>query len=786
MTDQYDPDVARAQLEPWIVRDEGEETRAFCPLCEDPGASNSPSASFNFNADRWNCLKTDGHGGTVGKLVRDLELEVPRGRIIHRNVSRPSDAQPLPSAEDVELWHKKLLDDVELVADLEDTRGWSVATLKRFQIGWNERDFRFTIPIHDAEGRLVNVKRYRPGVIPPEPKMKGVFGHNKAAIFGYDTLRQNNTILWCAGEPDRILAVQEGFPAVTQTGGEIKRFLPEWGPLFEGKTVYVCYDADDAGRAGADRTIEVLSQHALAVYRVNLPEVSRGYDITDLLMEEGPAALQSYLDTAELETAEPHTDHDPRRLEDAHIAETISNQVLRGVYCWSPGLDWMHYDVGRWKDTTPEHVGEVVRQEAMRMVAEEVQQGVDPARFRALGSLLNAGRIRAIVSLAKGILAVEPERFDRHHELLNVANGVIHLPTGELIPHSPDLFLTKITKVPYVPGAVAEEWDIALAALPAEVADWMQVRIGQAASGHPTSDDIMPVLWGGGSNGKTTILGAIQMALGDHAVTVPERVLMANPSDHPTELMTLRGARMAIIEETPEARHLNVKRLKDTVGTPAMTARLIRQNNVTWECTHSLIITTNYRPRVDETDHGTWRRLALVQFPYTYIDPESSSTNPMARSGVPGLRERLRDGLQGQHEAVLSWIVAGSKRWYDESRIIPVAPKQVRDDTMSWRGEADLIISYVTENLVFDVDRHIASVDLFGEFTEWLKGRGHHVWTDNTFSSRFGNHSTVESAHVEKRQVSASDTISRPPDAVKKLPKRYMAWVGVRFRTAED
>ena len=82
--------------------------------------------------------------------------------------------------------------------------------------------------------------------------------------------------------------------------------------------------------------------------------------------------------------------------------------------------------------------------------------------------------------------------------------------------------------------------------------------------------------------------------------------------------MTLRGARLALLEETPEARHLNVKRLKDTVGTPRMSARYIRQDTVEWDCTHSLFVSTNYRPRVDETDHGTWRRLALVTFPFVY------------------------------------------------------------------------------------------------------------------------------------------------------------------------
>ena len=101
----------------------------------------------------------------------------------------------------------------------------------------------------------------------------------------------------------------------------------------------------------------------------------------------------------------------------------------------------------------------------------------------------------------------------------------------------------------------------------------MQVRFGQAATGHMAPDDIMPVLRGGGANGKSTIVKAVHKALGDHAVIVSDRVLQGHPGDHPTELMTLRGARLALAEELPEGKHLNIKRLKDTVGTSPITAR---------------------------------------------------------------------------------------------------------------------------------------------------------------------------------------------------------------------
>ena len=59
-----------------------------------------------------------------------------------------------------------------------------------------------------------------------------------------------------------------------------------------------------------------------------------------------------------------------------------------------------------------------------------------------------------------------------------------------------------------------------------------------------------------------------------------------------------------------------------------MTARLIRHDNVTWEATHSLFLTTNYLPRIDETDHGTWRRLAMVRFPYRFGAAVDATTAP--------------------------------------------------------------------------------------------------------------------------------------------------------------
>jgi putative DNA primase/helicase len=481
-------------------------------------------------------------------------------------------------------------------------------------------------------------------------------------------------------------------------------------------------------------------------------------------------------------------DHDPDAVEDAHMAQTVADRALKGQYCWTAGTGWMGYQRGCWHATSEAAVTEAVRNFLIKLHGHAARTGANVRRLKELSSLLSASRIRSLVFLVRGILRVENAAFDRHPDLLNVGNGVVHLATGELSAHDPSLYLTKITSVPYYAGSASPDWAEALAALPEEVRPWLQLRIGQSATGHPTPDDLLCVLQGGGSNGKTTVTGTVSKVLGEHAVVVPERLLMANPSDHPTELMTLRGARFAMIEETPEARHLSVKRLKDTVGTPTMTARLIRQDNVTWETTHTLFLTTNYLPRIDETDHGTWRRLALVRFPYTFrsAGEAGEGTGVSERPGKTGLRERLRDGRQGQHEAVLAWIVAGAEQWYSGDRAMPRLPLVVITDTFAWRAQADLILGFISDRLVFDPDAHVISTELFAVFNDWIAHRGHRSWSDQTFTGRFQEHGAVASANAVKKRLKYRPGLSRASLYLSPPTGQYMAYVGVRFKTEDD
>jgi putative DNA primase/helicase len=456
----------------------------------------------------------------------------------------------------------------------------------------------------------------------------------------------------------------------------------------------------------------------------------------------------------------------------------------------------MEFDGKRWVSVPEPVVGEAVRLSIIDLYTAEAKAQVHPDRLRAISSLFSVSRIFAIVRIAKGYLFVHAEEFDAHPDLLNVNNGVVDLRDGTLAAHDPALRFTKLCPTDYIPGATHADWAKALAALPdAEVRVWLQIRLGQSITGYPTPDDVMVFLNGGGENGKTTVVDAIRQSLGcDYAVTLPDRVLLANTGDHPTELMTLWGARLAFMEELPD-QHLNIKRLKDTHGTGRMSARYCGKDNVEWDPTHSIFVTTNHLPRIDEPEHAVWRRLAMAVFPYRYRKANEPIEGPMDRRGDGGLRGRLRNPRsKRQHEAVLAWLIEGAVKWYQNNQEMPDPPAVVEAAKETWRVQVDVLLRYIAEELIPDPTHHIAGVNIYQHCAQWLAANGYTVWADQTFAARFGEHPRIQAKGITKKQVrkrAQGQTLSHRDVWVngkcqRTVPNRYWAWVGVRFRDSTD
>lgn len=307
VADKYKPETVKLAFSPFFVNDGAEddegEIRSFCPICEDPLVSKSPSASINPEKGIWNCQKGN-HGGSIKALAADLKSvrgwdirsEALKNR--HRDESYRAEvrerlnagngsvrgAKPLPTQEEIDGWTQRLLSTPQALSDFVSQRGITQDTIVKWNIGWNGQ--RYTIPVKDDNGDIINVRQYKMNAKATDNKMMNVPGHGSAAIFGQSVLKKVDTVVITEGETDCILLNQHGIPAVTHTAGA-KTFRPQWGPLFTDKVVYVCYDHDDTGRAGARKVKKTLEAFATAVYIIEVPIDVKGADVTDYLHKEG-------------------------------------------------------------------------------------------------------------------------------------------------------------------------------------------------------------------------------------------------------------------------------------------------------------------------------------------------------------------------------------------------------------------------------------------------------------------------------------------------------------------
>jgi putative DNA primase/helicase len=573
--------------------------------------------------------------------------------------------------------------------------------------------------------------------------------------------------------------------------------LGDWEDIpLKGRSVIICFDADARTNPNVLRAMTRLgnwlkSKGVKKIGYLIVPAEVRGKPVKGA--DDFFAAGGTLEELTAAATPAPPPEAGDDTFSDARLAETIADDVLTDQFIWVTGLSWMRWDGRRWATASEVDVTEEVR----GYVLEQFNEAVNLMRAGQLGnpkiidgwhSMLSAARMRSVLSLARGIVARKADDLDSDPDLLNTPGGVVDLQRGEVLPHEPSLLITRITSGSYRPGFTHPDWGKALQALPEAERSWFQARVGQGITGHPTPDGVMPVLQGAGENGKSAVTtDGVVPALGDYASMASPKLFQASKgTEHSTERAELRGKRLLIAEELTEGRSLDITALKQIQDVGTITARYVHKDNFTFQASHSLFTTTNYIPVVNETDHGTWRRLNLLCFPYTFRKPGEPLHSDNDRVGDPTLKGRIRRGAGGRHDAIVTWAIEGAMRWYANPDTALMPSTKINADTRAWRADADRILGFWDEKLIGDRDACIPTTDMLDTFNSRLRSNGHNEWSKELFGPRFAQHEQTIRHGVTRAKPRKLVGLSRPPLAFSTLSARPEVYQGVRFQTGSD
>jgi len=265
-------------------RESGKEIITHCLFngCDKDSRGNEAHLYFDVETGQYECKKCGEKGNlvTLAKHFGDGIQEIAVNPITPHNSSKSTRFD----AELVETCHLAL---PAHIRQYLNARGVSDAIIDAHKLGWGKFYGKnwITIPIKDIYGAFQFFKLRRDPNAGDEKITypKGV----EAQIYGWEMLTDaNNPLVICEGELDRLALLSKNIPAITSTHGAMT-FKQEWcEKLGKGRKIYICYDNDDAGKKGAEKTAKLLGTTGNEIFIVSLPqEVGDGGDITDYLVK---------------------------------------------------------------------------------------------------------------------------------------------------------------------------------------------------------------------------------------------------------------------------------------------------------------------------------------------------------------------------------------------------------------------------------------------------------------------------------------------------------------------
>ena len=408
---------------------------------------------------------------------------------------------------------------------------------------------------------------------------------------------------------------------------------------------------------------------------------------------------------------DPGSDHpdtelgNARRLVDELDGNARFEPASRTWFCWD-GRYWARDDEGQ-----------IVRR-AKRVVdgllaAAKVVNDPDTFKSRIAFALKSqtSARISAMIELAKSEpgVPIKFDAFDRQPHLLNVANGMIDLRTGKLLPHDRDAFATHMIDIDYDPDTscpVFEGFIADVLARDGELVEYFQRALGYAATGE-TREQCFFVLHGEGANGKSTALNAVRAVLGSYGKHTPTDTLVAKVGGASNDLARLAGTRFVTASEANADQRLADALLKQITGDEPIVARFLFKEFISFRPTFKLFLATNQLPQVNGDDPAMWRRIRTIPFTRVFAPEEQD--------------RQLADKLAAEQAGILAWIVRGAVSWYRHG--LPT-PAVVAAANAEYRSTMDSVGQFIDERCELAADAAVSAHALYGSYRHHSNDNG--------------------------------------------------------------
>ena len=310
-------------------------------------------------------------------------------------------------------------------------------------------------------------------------------------------------------------------------------------------------------------------------------------------------------------------------------------------------------------------------------------------------------------------IPINSYEFDRDDYLLNTKSGVVDLRNGKVVPYNKDLLLSKNTNI----EVSYEEPTIWLNFLHSvfkvagdeeetqNIINSLQTCLGYSLTGS-TKEQVMFLLYGNGSNGKSTLTEIIAHILGDYGDNIASSILLQQKAANNSAIYSiakLQGKRFVETGETDDGGKLAESQVKILTGGDTISAQFKFGNEFSFRPKFKIWMSTNNKPTIRGTDLGIWRRIFMFPFENTFTEKEKD--------------KNLLDKLKAESDRILGWCIKGYQLYQENGDLL--RPEKLRAAVQEYKEQMDVLTQFINRECELNPGARIECKELYEAYKNW-------------------------------------------------------------------
>lgn len=395
-------------------------------------------------------------------------------------------------------------------------------------------------------------------------------------------------------------------------------------------------------------------------------------------------------------------------------------------FLYSKTIGWLTYNGSHWTTSQAEEkldrdIVRILKLRRFAAVEAEKDTFLKSAKLKS-----NASTIAGCKYNLKSLVNANILAFDADPDLLNCKNGVIDLKTGALISHSPTQLFTYCIETEYHPKTSYKLWEDWLLSVLVpegqeptnqhlEVLNWLQMAVGYTLTGR-TNEQCLFYLQGPTRAGKgilqQTLLKLMGKPLGA-SVDFDTFTAKRKADNQNFDLAPLRPARLVTASESERDNMLSAKRVKAITGNDPVYCAHKGRDFFSYTPLYKIWFASNFKIMADADDDALWGRLRVIHFPNSFLGREDFTL---------GQRLQSEENLQ----AVLSWAIQGSKRWYKrlKNNTGLGRPELINSATADHRIDNDTVAQWIEDRVQLAPNEITPVADIKEDYEKWCNENG--------------------------------------------------------------